>query len=295
VDAILRDRRAILVFVGPALLVYTLVLLGPIVWSLVYTFFSGNVITGFTYVGFHNFHTLIHDPSFWQAFRFTVKYGIIVTVLQVGLGLGLALLFVFYLQRGSALVRTLVFFPVVLPTVAIAQLFAKLFAIAPQYGLVNSLLHAVGMNGSIKDWLGTGSSAFLVLVSMDVWRSMGFYAVLLYAGLVDVPEDMIESARLDGASGFRLVRYVVLPWLYPVLFAALIFSINGTLKVFDSVVALTHGGPGQATTPLTVYMFNNAFSFGEYGYASAIATALSLMCLIVTLAVFGFARRDITA
>jgi ABC-type sugar transport system permease subunit len=295
VDAILRDRRAILVFVGPALLVYTLVLLGPIVWSLVYTFFSGNVITGFTYVGFHNFHTLIHDPSFWQAFRFTVKYGIIVTVLQVGLGLGLALLFVFYLQRGSALVRTLVFFPVVLPTVAIAQLFAKLFAIAPQYGLVNSLLHAVGMNGAIKDWLGTGGSAFLVLVIMDVWRSMGFYAVLLYAGLVDVPEDMIESARLDGASGFRLVRYVVLPWLYPVLFAALIFSINGTLKVFDSVIALTHGGPGQATTPLTVYMFNNAFSYGEYGYASAIATALSLMCLIVTLAVFGFARRDITA
>jgi ABC-type sugar transport system permease subunit len=295
VDAILRDRRAILVFVGPALVVYTLVLLGPIVWSLVYTFFSGNVITGFTYVGFHNFRTLIHDPSFWQAFRFTVKYGIVVTVLQVGLGLGLALLFVFYLQRGSALVRTLVFFPVVLPTVAIAQLFAKLFAIAPQYGLVNSVLHAVGMNGSIKDWLGTGSSAFLVLVIMDVWRSMGFYAVLLYAGLVDVPEDMIESARLDGASGFRLVRYVVLPWLYPVLFAALIFSINGTLKVFDSVVALTHGGPGQATTPLTVYMFNNAFSYGEYGYASAIASALSLMCLVVTLAVFGFARRDITA
>jgi ABC-type sugar transport system permease subunit len=74
----------------------------------------------------------------------------------------------------------------------------------------------------------------------------------------------------------------------------LIFSINGTLKVFDSVIALTHGGPGQATTPLTVYMFNSAFSYGEYGYASTIATALSIMCLLVTLAVFGFARRDPT-
>lgn len=293
-DAILRDRRAILVFVGPALAAYTLILLGPIVWSLVYTLFSGNVIEGFTYVGFHNFHTLVHDPAFWQAFRFTLKYGITVTVLQVTLGLLLALLFVFHLRRGSTVVRTLVFFPVVLPTVAIAQLFAKLFAIAPQYGLVNSILHGVGWHSEIQDWLGTGSGAFLVLVVMDVWRSMGFYAVLLYAGLVDIPEDVIESARLDGASGVRLVRHIVLPYLGPVLFSAVIFSINGTLKVFDSVVALTHGGPGQATTPLTLYMFNNAFSYGEYGYASTVATALAIMCLIVTLATFGFARRDVT-
>jgi ABC-type sugar transport system permease subunit len=134
-----------------------------------------------------------------------------------------------------------------------------------------------------------------VLVLMDVWRSMGFYAVLLYAGLVDISEDILESARLDGASGIRLVRHIVLPLLGPILFTALIFSINGTLKVFDSVLALTNGGPGQATTPLTLYMFNNAFSYGEYGYASAIATALAILCLLVTLAVFGFARRDVTA
>jgi raffinose/stachyose/melibiose transport system permease protein len=294
-DAILRDRRAVLVFLGPALLVYTLVLLAPIVWSLVYTVFSGNPITGFTYVGLRNFHKLLHDPAFWAAFRFTLKYGVVVTVLQVGLGLLLSLLYVFHLRRGSALVRTLVFFPVVLPTVAIAQLFAKIFAIAPQYGLVNAGLHAAHLDSHVQDWLGRGASAFWVLVLMDVWRSMGFYAVLLYAGLVDVPEDVLESARLDGASGFRLVRHVVLPMLEPVLFSALIFSINGTLKVFDSVVALTNGGPGQQTTPLTLYMFNNAFSFGEYGYASAIATALAMVCLAITLMVFGLARRDLTA
>ena len=293
-DVILRDRRAILVFLAPALLVYTAVLLAPIVWSLVYTFYEGNVLSGFKYVGLKNFHTLIHDQAFWTALRFTVEYGVLVTVFQVGLGLLLALMFVFYLRRGSALVRTLVFFPVVLPTVAVAQLFAKVFAIAPQYGLVNSGLNAAHLNGWIQDWLGRGNTALFVLVLMDVWRSMGFYAVLLYAGLVDVPEEVLESARLDGASGLRLVRHVVLPLLGPVLFSALIFSINGTLKVFDSVVALTNGGPGQATTPLTLYMFNNAFSYGEYGYASAVATALSILCLLITLAVFGFARRDVT-
>ena len=165
-DAVLRDRRAALVFIGPALLVYTLVLLAPIVWSLVYTFFSGNVITGFKYVGLHNFSKLIHDQAFWTAFTFTFKYAVLVTVLQVGLGLMLALMFVFYLRRGSALVRTLVFFPVVLPTVAIAQMFAKVFAIAPQYGLVNATLHAVRLDGSIQDWLGRGGSALFVLVHL---------------------------------------------------------------------------------------------------------------------------------
>jgi ABC-type sugar transport system permease subunit len=269
-------------------------LLAPIVWSLVYTFYEGNVLTGFKYVGLKNFHTLIHDHAFWVALKFTLKYGILVTVLQVAIGLALALMFVFYLRRGSTLIRTLVFFPVVLPTVAVAQLFAKVFAIAPQYGLVNSALHGIGLDGQVQDWLGRGNTALLVLVVMDVWRSMGFYAVLLYAGLIDVPEEILESARLDGASGLRLVRHIVFPLLGPVLFSSLIFSINGTLKVFDSVVALTNGGPGQATTPLTLYMFNNAFSYGEYGYASTVATALAIMCLLITLAVFGFARRDVT-
>jgi ABC-type sugar transport system permease subunit len=245
-------------------------------------------------VGFANISHLFGDPQFVQALEFTLKYAVAVTVLQVGLGLGLALLYTFYLRRGSALLRTLVFFPVVIPTVAVAGLFSKMFAIVPQYGLVNSLFNAVGWHSQVKDWLGYGGSAFLVIVLMDVWRSMGFYAVLLYAGLVNVPEELIESARLDGASGVRLVKTVVLPLLYPVLFSALIFSINGTLKVFDSILALTSGGPGQATTPLTLYMFNTAFSYGQYGYASAIASALAMICLVITVAMFGFARRDLT-
>ncbi len=291
-DAILGDRRAILVFVGPALLAYTLILLGPVVWSLVYTFFSGNAIEGFKYSGLANLRHLFHDPAFGSALAFTVKYAVVVTTGQIGFGLLLSLLYVFCLRRGSTLIRTVVFLPVVIPTVAIAEMFAKMFAIVPRYGLVNSLLHAVGWNGQAKDWLGISSSAFIVLAIMDIWRAMGFYAVLLYAGLVTVPEDQIESARLDGARGIRLVRHAVLPSLGPILFSSVIFSLTGTLKVFDSVVALTAVGPGQATTPLTLYMFNTAFTYGDYGYASAIATALAIICLLVTLILFGFARTD---
>ena len=195
-ELLLRDRRAILTFVGPALVVYTFVVLVPIVWSLVYTVFEGNVISGFQFVGLNNFATLIRDQSFWQAVAFTLKYAVVVTIGQVTVGLLLALLYVFYLRNASALVRTLIFFPVILPTVAVAELYSKLFEISPQLGLVNSVLQAVHLNGLVQPWLGQAGTAFFVLVIMDIWRSMGFYAVLLYAGLVDVPNEMIEAARV---------------------------------------------------------------------------------------------------
>lgn len=290
---LLRDWKATLVLVGPALLVYTLVVLIPIVWSLGYTLFEGNVLAGFEFVGLHNFVLLFTDQLFWGALFFTVKYALCVTLGQVGIGLLLALLYFFALRRSSGLIRTLVFFPVVLPTVAVSQLFAKIVEISPQYGLVNSLLASAHLESLVQPWLGQGGSAFWVIVIMDVWRSMGFYAVLLFAGLVDLPGEQIEAARIDGASGWQLIRSVVLPQLQPILFSSLIFSINGTLKVFDSVLALTNGGPGQSTTPLTLYMFNTAFSNGEYGYGSTIATALAILSLLVTVLIFGSARRDV--
>ena len=290
--SVLGDRRAIAVLLGPALLVYTVVMLLPMGWSLGYTFTKGNLIEGFSFNGFGNFRTLWHDPQALAALWFTVKYGLVVTVGQVLLGYLLALLYVFVLRRSSALVRTLVFFPVILPTVAVALMFQKLFAVAPQNGLANIVTDALGLHHG--DWFASGAGAFVVLVVMDLWRSMGFYGVLLYAGLLDIPEETLESARLDGATGWRLVRHIVGPLSWPVVLSAVVFSINGTLKVFDSVLALTNGGPGSDTTPLTLSMFRTAFTYGDYGYGSTIASLLTVVCLGVTLILVRFSRLDLT-
>jgi ABC-type sugar transport system permease subunit len=265
----------------------------PIIWSLGYSVFSGSILAGFKPVGLENYQELFKDQVFWQALTFTLKYAVTVTVGQVTLGLLLAFLYVFGLRQSSGLVRTLVFFPVVIPTVAVAQMFSKLFEITPQYGLVNGLLQVAHLSSWIQPWLGQGNTAFWIIIIMDIWRSMGFYGVLLYAGLVDVPNELLEAARVDGAAGWRLIWHIVLPMMTPILFSSIIFSINGTLKVFDSVLALTGGGPGQATSPLTIYMFNTAFLYGDYGYGSAIATALAVLCLVVTLFIFRSARRDV--
>lgn len=291
-NEVLGDKRAIAILLGPALAVYSLVMLIPVFWSLGYTFFTGNVISGFTWAGFGNFDKLVHDDTVWTALWFTVKYAFVMTIGQIVLGYALALFYVFVLRKASTFIRTLVFFPVVLPTVAVGLLFAKMFAIVPQEGPVNALIGVFG--GEAKDWFATGGSAFWVVILMDLWRTMGFYAVLLFTGLIDIPDEILESARLDGASGRRLLRHIVLPLSLPVLISSIIFSVNSSLKVFDSVLALTNGGPGTATTPLNLYMFQTSFNYSDYGYGSTLALLITVLCLTVTLFIFRASRRDLT-
>jgi raffinose/stachyose/melibiose transport system permease protein len=291
--SIFGDRRAILVLLAPALTVYTLVMLVPVFWSFGYTFFKGNSLEGFTFNGVGNFTRLFSDPYIWDALVFTLKYAVLMTAGQVIVGYGLALLYTFVLRRSSVILRTLIFFPVVLPTVAVALLYQKLFQSAPVDGVVNSLLINLGITPI--DWLGSAGTAFIVIIIMDLWRSMGFYGVLLYAGLLDIPEEIIESARIDGARGWSLFKSIILPMSLPILFSSIIFSINGTVKVFDSIYALNGGGPGNGTTPLTLYMYRTAFAYSDYGYGSTIALLLTIICMVITLFIFRSSRRDITS
>ncbi|MDN4471719.1 carbohydrate ABC transporter permease [Demequina zhanjiangensis] len=291
-DSVFRNRGATLLMLTPALLVYTVVMLIPIVWSVTYTFQSGNAVTGFEFVGFDNWIAFFGDATAMDALWFTLRYAIVMTTLQVAAGYGLALLYIFFLRNKSSLVRATIFFPVILPTVAVALMFSRMFEAAPTAGPVNTILMWLG--GDLTDFLGDPGYSFWVIIIMDVWRSMGFYAVLLYAGLVEIPQDIMESARIDGASGWKLVRKIVFPLSLPILLSSIIFSINGTLKVFDSIVALTNGGPGSATTPLTLYMFRTSFAYGQYGYGSTVAFMLTLLCLIATVFVFRSMRKDVT-
>ncbi|MEU4559461.1 sugar ABC transporter permease [Actinoplanes sp. NPDC023936] len=289
--SVLGDRKSVALLLGPALLVYSLVMLVPMLWSLGYTFFTGSVISGFTWAGGANFSKLLDDPALPQALWFTVKYAVVITVGQVLVGYLLALLYVFFLRRAGSIIRTLVFFPVILPTVAVALLFQKFFEYAPQTGPVNAAIEAFGGTG--VDFFSTPGHAFLVVALMDIWRSMGFYAVLLYAGLLDIPDEMMEAAAMDGAGTWRLIRSIVVPLSLPVLVSSLVFSINGTLKAFDSIYALTGGGPGSATSPLTLYMYQTSFAYGDYGYGSTIALTLTVLCLLVTVVIFRATRRDV--
>jgi raffinose/stachyose/melibiose transport system permease protein len=288
-NRVFGDRKAVAILLLPTLIVYGLVMLAPVLWSLGLSLFSGNTLTGFTFVGFANFTKFVTDPNAIQSLWVSIIFAVFATASQITVGYLLALLYVFVLKNGSAFVRTAVFFPMVLPTVAVALLFRNFVSVGQNQGPVNDIINFFG--GQSTDFLATTTGTMVVALVMTLWSSMGFYAVLLYTGLLDIPEEIIESARIDGAGGPRLVRHIVIPLSMPILLSSLIFSLNSTLKVFDSLLALNNGGPGTTTSPLTLYMYQTAFNYSEYGYGSTIALALTLLCLIFTIPIFRSSSR----
>lgn len=288
-NSVFGDRKTTIILLAPALLLYTLLKIGPVAWSFGLSFYEGNTLRGFTWVGTENFATFFSDDAALHAVGVSVVFALVATAGQVVLGYLLALLYVFVLRKGSALLRTIVFFPAILPTVAIALLFKSFVAVGDNQGPVNDIINAFGGDG--VEVLASTAGTMATAIVMTLWTSMGFYAVLLYVGLLDIPEDVVESARIDGANGLRLVRHIVLPLSLPILLSAIIFSFNATLKVFDSLLALNNGGPGTSTAPLTLYMYRTAFEYAEYGYGSTIAVVLTALCLVFTLGIFRTSRR----
>jgi raffinose/stachyose/melibiose transport system permease protein len=287
-EKVLRDKLAILLFVLPGFLVYTFVVFVPIVWSTVYSLYEGAPGFKFEFVGLVNYGKMWTDKFFLNSFSINMKYVGVVTLSQVFLGFLLALMFEFSIKKYDALVRTIVFFPVVLPVVAIAQLFSKIYEIAPQYGLVNGLLSAIGLESWTQAWIGVSAWALPSLYVMDIWRGMGFYAVIFYAAIVNIPSSIIEAARIDGAKGVSLTRRILVPLMRPVFATSLVLAFTGSFKVFASALALTNGGPGRATQMVTMYMYEAAFMFGDYGYGSAVAVFILAECLLITLIINRF-------
>ena len=171
---VLANKKAIALFVVPGFVLYTILVIVPGIWSLEYSLFSGSPGLQQEFVGFDNYVKLFHDKNFLNALAVNAKYISVVMIGQVGLGLLLALMFRFWLKRCKTIVRTLVFFPVVLPTVAVGQLFAKIYEIQPNYGLLNSFLDAVGLSNLVQPWIGQESTALWALCVMDIWVAMGF-------------------------------------------------------------------------------------------------------------------------
>ena len=279
-------------FVVPALIIYTIIVVAPILVSFYYSFFSGSPGLKWEFVGLKNFVRPFSDSRFLDALKVNLKYIAFVMAGQVILGLAMALMFRFWLTRFKNIIRTLVFFPVVLPTVAVGQLFAKIYEIQPNYGLLNSLLANLGFVNLVHAWIGESNTALGSLIVMDIWTAIGFYAVIFYGAILDISDDVIEAARIDGAGAWQLFKYVLAPLLRPMIITCLIFSFSGTVKMFESSKALTGGGPGNATKSLSMYMYDVAFNNSKVGYGSVIALFIFLLCIAGSAVIGLFDRKE---
>jgi multiple sugar transport system permease protein/alpha-1,4-digalacturonate transport system permease protein len=240
------------------------------------------VFGGATWTGLENFRLLLHDASFWTALRNTVYYTAFHIPLTLAAALALALLLNRRL-RGVAFFRTVAFFPYITSIVAIAQVWNMLFS--PGYGPINEILRAVGVDHP-PGWTTSADWSMPAVIIVGTWREMGYYMLLFLAGLQTIPAQLHEAATVDGANAWQRFRAVTLPGLRPTTFFVTVMLTIGSFKVFDLILVMTNGGPGQSTLVLSQYIYQKGFTENQFGYASAISVVLFAVCLFVTVAQF---------
>lgn len=274
-------------FLLPNFVGFAVLTLVPVALLFYYTFTSWNVFGGAQWSGLDNFRQMLHDASFWTALKNTVYY----TVFHIPLTLAAALLLALLLNRklrGVAFFRTVAFFPYITSIVAIAQVWNILFS--PDYGPINDILRAIGIHHP-PGWTVSGTWAMPAVIIVGTWREMGYYMLLFLAGLQTIPQELYEAAKVDGANARQRFRAVTLPGLRPTTFFVTVMLTIGSFKIFDLILVMTQGGPGQSTLVLSQYIYQKGFGESQFGYASALSIVLFAICFVITIVQFLINKR----
>lgn len=265
---------------APALVLMVLLIVGPLLAVVVIACTDYQLgDRSLRFVGLANFRALASDAVFWKALGNTALYVLVVVPGSVALGLAAATL-IEAATGLKAFYRTILFLPVMATLVAMAVVWE--FMLHPTFGLVNLALGAVGLQG--RNWLQDSDTALYVLAVIGVWQQFGFNMVLFLAGLSSIPRHLYEAAAIDGA-GSAWDRFCLVTWpmLGPVTLFVIVISTIRAFQVFDTVQALTRGGPNKATEVLLYSMYAEAFEFFRTGYAAAIAVVLIVLVTMLTL------------
>lgn len=278
-----------MLFLSPALLiigVFTLIPMGMTLWISFHQWSMFTPITDMTWVGTENYTRLLADSARVEALRNTVVYVGLSALITVPLAVLISLLLYFPRLRGKGLVRTLLFATYVIPTIAIVIVWGNIYA--PGYGPLATMLEAVGIPSPA--WLSDPQWALVSLVIFNVWQMLGYYVILLIAGLTQIPEELFEAAKIDGAGVVRQTMWITLPMLRPSLAFVLLMTLVNSIQAFDPIYLLTQGGPANATNLVSFEIQRSAFQYGMAGDASALAVSLFMMLLVIG-AVFGLVVR----
>lgn len=271
-----------LIFLAPALLVYSLFAVYPMLDVVWLSFMKWNGLTSTKqFVGVDNYvQVFTQDPVFWTAVRNTVLWTVLSVVFPPTIGFALALALNQNIPGRSPL-RALFYMPVIIAPIAVATMWRWMYD--PFFGLFNATLTTLGLQDLIQDWLGDRSVALYSMFVAYVWQTVGFSLVLFLAGLQNVSQTLIEASRIDGAGRFEVFRYVTLPALRPAITIVLILSIINSLKAFDIVYGMTQGGPAQSTQMLALWAFTQAMQLGDFGRGAAISVVLLLITVAIVI------------
>jgi len=268
-------------FVAPALLIYLFYFVYPIPASAFYSLFKWDGISPLSdFRGMDNWFRLIKDGLFWNSFRNNIIVVVASLLIQLPLGLGIALL-VSSKLIGSRFLKLIYFLPMMLSAVAIGMTWNYIYE--PNYGLLNELLKRFGLGTFVSGWLGDPDVALGAVIATMSWQYIPFYMVIFAAGLAGIPEELLESAVIDGANSFQKFVKIILPLLRGTIRTAAVLSLTGSMKYFSLVFVMTEGGPNNATELMATYMYKQAFTSFNMGYGSTIALTMFFFSIVLTL------------
>ncbi|MCL6441914.1 MAG: sugar ABC transporter permease [Alicyclobacillus sp.] len=276
-------------FLLPALVSLAVFLIGPILYALYISFFHFSFLDpkDKTFAGFANYAHLFVDPIFLRALWNTTLYSLCVVPIQTVIALLLAL--VVHHARAKTLFRVIYYLPTVTSTVAVSVMFVFIFEPS---GLLNRFLALFGIQG--PNYFNDPAFALPALMSMAIWSTVGQFMIIYLAGLQDVPEQVYEAAAIDGARGFRMLWNITVPLLRRTTFLVVVLGLIGTFQMFDQAYVISDGSGGPLNSTMTVVLdiFNKAFKDMQMGYASAMAFALFVIILVLTLIQHYFLGRE---
>jgi len=266
------------VFVTPTLLFFAVFKYGPMLWAMWLSLNAYDMMSAPHFIGLGNYRSLMADPIFWHALSNTLVYiaGSTTLITLVALGLALA---VNSAVPGARQCMMLMYLTNLMPIIAVCLVWRFLFL---PYGLVNELLHLVGI-GRI-DWLTSTTMAMPAIIIVTVWRFAPYFMVVFLASLLAIPADYYEAAELDGAGAVSRFRHVTLPLLAPMTFFVIVVSALLCARIFLMPYVMTGGGPGNATRVLSMLIYETGFSYLKMGRAAAISVVLFGIMLVFTLA-----------
>lgn len=284
----LGDLKLALLFIAPAMVGFLVFLLWPTVRGIWLSFTEFNLLTPAKFIGAKNFIRMAEDPVFWNAAKVTLLY----VVINIGVQTVVALIIAVLMHRltQSTFVRSIVLTPFLVSNVVAALVF--LWILDTQLGVGNQIVTALGMDRI--PFLNDESMVMPTIALINVWRHMGYTALLIFAGLQMIPETVYEAARVDGAGEWRTFWRITMPLLRPILALVLIMTIIGSFQVFDTVAVTTDGGPVNSSRVLQLYIYDMAFGRFQFGYASALSVALLAILLVVTIIQYKLSRAGET-
>lgn len=276
-------------FILPNFIGFAALVLVPVVFSFILSFMEWDGFTEMKFAGLDNFFKIFDDRVFRAALSQTLEYSFFTVIFSMAAALGLALL-VNQKLKGTTFFRSAIFFPYVTSVVAIGAVWKAMFMKAG--GPVNVILGALGVaSDSLPGWFSSTDWALCGVIIVSVWRNMGYFMIIYLAALQGIPQSLYEAATTDGATGWQKLRYITLPMLTPNHFFVFMMLVINSFKTFDLIFVLTEGGPGNATTLLSMYIYNQSFSYMHYGMASAASMILFLIIGSITVFMFKFEKK----